>query len=312
MIQVNQLNYEYPDKRALEDVSFYVAEGSITALVGPNGAGKTTLLRALAALSKPVSGTVFIDGKSAIDEPREVHLRVGYLSDFFGLYDQLTVEQSLAYTAYSRLTGNADYDAAIERAVERSGVGSFRDKKISALSRGMRQRVGIAQAIVHQPKVLLLDEPASGLDPEARHSLSDLLLELRQSGMTIIVSSHILAELEDYSTDMLVIQDGKVIEHRPLNNNVLNSATPLKNIVLRLEHPVENIVLQLEAITGISNLLQQENTISFQLAEDVMTKHQLLKKLISMNIPVAEFAEHKANLQEEYIKTVTAYKKQQV
>lgn len=312
MIQVHQLNYEYPDKRALENVSFHIAEGSITALVGPNGAGKTTLLRALAALSKPVSGTVFIDGKSAIDEPREVHLRVGYLSDFFGLYDQLTVEQSLAFTAYSRLTGSADYDAAIERAIERSGIGSFRDKKISALSRGMRQRVGIAQAIIHQPKVLLLDEPASGLDPEARHALSALLLELRQSGMTIIVSSHILAELEDYSTDMLVIQDGKVIEHRALNNNVLNIATPLKNIVLRLEHPVENLVVQLEGIAGVSNLLQQQNTLTFQLAEDVMTKHQLLKKLISLNIPVSEFTEHKANLQEEYIKTVTAYKKQQV
>ncbi|MCW5909017.1 MAG: ABC transporter ATP-binding protein [Chitinophagales bacterium] len=312
MIQVNQLNYEYPDKRALEDVSFHIAEGSITALVGPNGAGKTTLLRALSALSKPVSGTVFIDGKSAIDEPREVHLRVGYLSDFFGLYDQLTVEQSLAFTAYSRLDGDADFDAAIERAIERSGVNSFRDKKISALSRGMRQRVGIAQAIIHQPKVLLLDEPASGLDPEARHSLSNLLLELRDSGMTIIVSSHILAELEDYSTDMLVIQDGKMIEHRTLNTNVVSAAVLLKNMTLRLEHPVEDIVLQLEGIDGVSNLLQQENTLTFQLAEDVVTKHQLLKRLIGMNIPVSEFSEHKANLQEEYIKTVSAYKKQQV
>ncbi len=309
MIQVNHLNYEYPDKRALEDVSFHIPEGSITALVGPNGAGKTTLLRALAALSRPISGTVFIDGKSAIDEPREVHLRVGYLSDFFGLYDQLTVTQSLAFTAYSRLDGEADYDGAIQKAIQRSGVSSFADKKIAALSRGMRQRVGIAQAIIHQPKVLLLDEPASGLDPEARHSLSELLLELRASGMTIIVSSHILAELEDYSTDMLVIQDGKMIEHRTLKSSVASTTVAFKNMFIRMEYLTENVVELLSGITGVSNVSESEGIITLQLLEDTVTKHQLLKKLIELNLPVSEFSEHKVNLQDEYIKTVSEYKK---
>lgn len=309
MIQVNHLNYEYPDKRALEDVSFHIPEGSITALVGPNGAGKTTLLRALAALSKPISGTVFIDGKSAIDEPREVHLRVGYLSDFFGLYDQLTVTQSLAFTAYSRLDGEADYDDAIQKAIQRSGVSSFADKKIAALSRGMRQRVGIAQAIIHQPKVLLLDEPASGLDPEARHSLSELLLELRASGMTIVVSSHILAELEDYSTDMLVIQDGKMIEHRTLKSSVASTTIAFKNMFIRMEYLTENVVELLSNITGVGNVSESEGIITLQLSEDALTKHQLLKKLIELNLPVSEFSEHKVNLQDEYIKTVSEYKK---
>jgi ABC-2 type transport system ATP-binding protein len=309
MIQVNHLNYEYPDKRALENVSFYIPEGSITALVGPNGAGKTTLLRALAALSKPISGTVFIDGKSAIDEPREVHLRVGYLSDFFGLYDQLTVIQSLEFTAYSRLDGDTDYEAAVQKAIKRSGVSGFADKKIAALSRGMRQRVGIAQAIIHQPKVLLLDEPASGLDPEARHSLSKLLLELRDSGMTIVVSSHILAELEDYSTDMLVIQDGKVIEHRALKGSVANAAVAYKNIFIRFEHTVENAEKLIGEIEGVSSVTVSGEGVTLQLLEDTVTKHQLLKKLIGLNLPVSEFAEHKVNLQDEYIKTVSEYKK---
>jgi ABC-2 type transport system ATP-binding protein len=309
MIQVNHLNYEYPDKRALEDVTFHIPEGSITALVGPNGAGKTTLLRALAALSKPLSGTVFIDGRSAIDEPREVHLRVGYLSDFFGLYDQLTVTQSLAFTAYSRLDGEADYEAAIQKAIQRSGVSSFADKKIAALSRGMRQRVGIAQAIIHQPKVLLLDEPASGLDPEARHSLSELLLELRASGMTIIVSSHILAELEDYSTDMLVIQDGKMIEHRTLKGSVASAIVVSKNMFIRMEYIAENVRELLANIAGVSNVAESEGVFTLQLAEDTLTKHQLLKKLIDLNLPVSEFSEHKVNLQDEYIKTVSEYKK---
>jgi ABC-2 type transport system ATP-binding protein len=310
MIKVSHLNYEYPDKRALQDVSFHIPEGSITALVGPNGAGKTTLLRSLAALSKPLSGTIFIDGQDAIEEPREVHLRVGYLSDFFGLYDNLTVEQALQFVAYSRLDGDINYEEAVNRAILRSGVESFFQKKISALSRGMRQRVGIAQAIIHQPKVLLLDEPASGLDPEARHSLSKLLLELRDSGMTIIVSSHILAELEDYSTDMLVIEDGKVIEHRRLETGAAHLAsTGFKIMAIRLEYLPDNLQDILLQIAGISDISITNEAITFKLWEETTTRYQVLKKLIAAELPVNEFKENKANLQDEYIKTVSEYKK---
>lgn len=309
MIEVSHLNYEYPDKKALNDVSFTIPEGSITALVGPNGAGKTTLLRSLSALSKPISGTVFIDGKDAIEEPREVHLRVGYLSDFFGLYDNLTVEQALQFIAYSRLDGNANYDEAVNRAIHRSGVESFYKKKISTLSRGMRQRVGIAQAIIHQPKVLLLDEPASGLDPEARHSLSKLLLELRDSGMTIIVSSHILAELEDYSTDMLVIEEGRVIEHRRLETGAAHSTSGFKTMAIRLEYLPDNVQEKLLQVEGISEVNITDEGITFRIAEDVTTRYQVLKKLIAADLPVSEFKENKANLQDEYIKTVSEYKK---
>jgi ABC-2 type transport system ATP-binding protein len=309
MIQVSNLNYDYPDKHALQDVSFQIAEGSITALVGPNGAGKTTLLRALAALSKPLSGTVFINGKSTADEPREVHLNVGYLSDFFGLYEQLTVRQSLQFTAYSRLEADADFDLAIDKAIERSGVATFADKKVGALSRGMRQRVGIAQAIIHQPTVLLLDEPASGLDPEARHSLSSLLIQLRDSGMTIIVSSHILAELEDYSTDMLVIQDGRVIEHRHLHAVAREAAVSFRRMIIKLDYGVGNTAELLSAVVGLKDINVSGNVITLQLAEDVLSRHQLLRRLLEMDLPVNEFAEHKVNLQDEYIKTVAEYKR---
>ncbi|MBC7411361.1 MAG: ABC transporter ATP-binding protein, partial [Bacteroidia bacterium] len=179
MIKVNHLTYDYAGKRALQDVSFEIAQGSITALVGPNGAGKTTLLRSLAALTKPLSGEVFINNINAFIQPQQVHAQVGYLQDLFGLYDSLTVLQSMEFTAYSRLQNYSNIDEAITTAIQRADIGSFIHNKINTLSRGMRQRVGIAQAIVHNPRVLLLDEPASGLDPEARHSLSQLLLELR-------------------------------------------------------------------------------------------------------------------------------------
>lgn len=306
MISVKNLNYEYPDKKALDNVSFEINEGSITALVGPNGAGKTTLLRSLAALTKPLSGTVSINGFDTVLYPQDVHLRVGYLQDLFGLYNQLTVFQSLQFTTYSRLTDTSEINSAIELAIRRTGIESFIHKKISSLSRGMLQRVGIAQAIVHQPQILLLDEPASGLDPEARHTLSQLLIELRDCGMTIIVSSHILAELEDYSTDMLVIQDGKMIEHRKLNNNRI--VTNYKTLQINFSQYNEQINDFLQNIEGVNDIIVLENKVHLKLDEQVLSKQHLLKTLVSNDLPVEEFSILQVNLQDEYIKTLTKYK----
>jgi len=274
--------------------------------VGPNGSGKTTLLRCLASLSKPLTGTVLVNGYDAIAQPREVHLQVGYLQDLFGLYDQLTVRQSIAFTAHSRLAANADFDRAIQLAIDRSGIGGFIDKKVSSLSRGMRQRVGIAQAIIHQPKVLLLDEPASGLDPEARHSLSQLLLDLRDSGMTIIVSSHILSDLEDYSTEMLIKKKKKMIEHRTLSNSMLVNKTT--NIVITLTANEQQHIGFISTLEGVKDATFLQKQIHVKLDESILPKNELLKTLILAAIPVEEFSSMKLNLQDEYIKTVAQYK----
>src|SRR5271168_3950898 len=197
MIEVENLVYEYPTSRALKGVSLRVSDQTITALVGPNGAGKTTLLRCLAALETPYSGSVTIEGLDTREHPREIHVLLGYLPDFFGLYDELSVRRCLVYAARSHGTAPQLADAAAEKAAGRVGLVDRLDTKAGELSRGLRQRLAIGQAIVHEPKVLLLDEPAAGLDPQARRDLSALLLQLRDDGMTLVVSSHILAELED-------------------------------------------------------------------------------------------------------------------
>ena len=306
MILVENLNYEYPEKRALTDVSFEIEDGAITALVGPNGAGKTTLLRCIAALSKPISGNVMINDFNAITQPREVHAQVGYLQDLFGLYDDLTVLQSVQFMAHSRLDANSDFDAAVDLAIHRAGAFDFADKKVGTLSRGMRQRVGIAQAIIHEPKVLLLDEPASGLDPEARYALSALLLELQQTGMTIIVSSHILAELEDYSSEMLVIQDGRMIEHRSLSKNKIVSN--FINLEIGFTDAAETHYTTIAQIEGVTDVSVNGNKIQLKLDTDKLTKQTLLKQLIAQDMPVDDITETKVNLQDEYIKTVENYK----
>ena len=306
MIQINNLTYDYPEKRALSNISFSIQEKAITALVGPNGSGKTTLLRSMAALSKPLSGDIIINGINAATHPREVHLQIGFLQDLFGLYEQLTVEQSLEFMAHSRLAASEDMDAAIELAITRSGIDSFRYKKVSTLSRGMRQRVGIAQAIIHKPKILLLDEPASGLDPEARYALSDLLIELRNSGMTLMVSSHILAELEDYSTEMLILQEGVLVEHRSLNND--DKVDSYMNLEIKFVSYSETFDEIINTFEGVKEIIKMGDKLHVTVDTILLPKHVLLNKLIEHNIMVDEFTEVKINLQDEYIKTVANYK----
>ncbi|MDP3747963.1 MAG: ABC transporter ATP-binding protein [Phenylobacterium sp.] len=210
MIEVKDVVYDYPSARALHGVSFKVEAGAVLAMVGPNGAGKTTLLRCMAALDDATEGTISIDGLDTRDDPRGVHATIGYLPDFFGLYEELSVRRALTYAARSRGVSEAATPAAVEQAAARVQLADRLETRAGELSRGLKQRLAIGQTIVHQPRVLLLDEPAAGLDPEARRALSDLILRLAKEGMTIVVSSHILSELEDYSTQMLMIRDGRV------------------------------------------------------------------------------------------------------
>jgi ABC-2 type transport system ATP-binding protein len=210
MIEVEDLVYEYPNARALKGVSMRVADQTITALVGPNGAGKTTLLRCLAALEDPYSGRVLIDGLDTTHSPREIHARMGYLPDFYGLYDDLSVRRCLTYAARSHGIAEGATTAAVAKAAGRVGLLDRLDSRSGELSRGLRQRLAIGQSIVHEPHVLLLDEPAAGLDPQARRDLSILLIALRDGGMTLVVSSHILAELEDYCSEMIIIENGLI------------------------------------------------------------------------------------------------------
>jgi len=210
MIEVRDVVYDYPTLRALHGVSCTVEAGAVLALVGPNGAGKSTLMRCIAALDAPTEGTITVAGLDTQADPRAVHAALGYLPDFFGLYDELSIRRSLTYAARSRGVADAAVAEAVGLAAERVQLSDRLDQRAGELSRGLRQRLAIAQTIVHQPRVLLLDEPAAGLDPEARRSLSGLILKLAADGMTIVVSSHILAELEDYSTRMLMIRDGRV------------------------------------------------------------------------------------------------------
>ncbi len=217
MIQVEQLVFEYPGHKALDGVSLHIEAGSVTALVGPNGAGKSTLMRCIAGLEQALSGRITVHGIDVMQAPRQVHQHLGYLSDFYGLYESLTVQRCLAYAGLARGLDAQQVDARVQTVAQQLDLLALLQRKPGQLSRGQRQRLAIGQAIMHQPKVLLLDEPASGLDPEARSSLSGLFRQLNAQGMTLVVSSHILSELDEYSTHLLSLRHGQVEHHGPLH-----------------------------------------------------------------------------------------------
>ena len=300
MIEVKDLVFEYPGKRALNGVSFRIEPGNITALVGPNGAGKTTLLRCMAALEVPLHGEVHIDGENINEDPRACHRKLGYLSDFFGLYDELSVRQCLLHAAASRGILVNEQARVVEQAAIRLDIADRLEIKAGALSRGLRQRLAIAQAVVHEPQILMLDEPASGLDPEARHSLAELFLTLRDQGMTLVVSSHILSELDEYSTDMLVLRDGRILSH----DLIEQKTEKIINLLLLLTEPCSGFPALLSDLPGVSAVNGDDSSAIISFIGDVADQHQLLKSLLDQGLPVCSFAEQQRNMQSAYLESV--------
>ncbi len=299
MIQVEHLIFDYPGHRALDDVSFAIAPQTITALVGPNGAGKTTLLRCLVALDRPGVGRVMLEELDVHEAPREAHKRMAFLPDFFGVYDDLTVRQCLGYRARAHDVPRERRRVAIQRAAERLGIADRMKDYAGTLSRGLKQRLAIAQAIIHEPRIALLDEPAAGLDPEARYSLAAVFRELRADGMTLIVSSHILAELEDYSTHLLAIRDGRIVDLRVLQQVEAGEApVPMQ---LRLAAADQRIGTLLGNVSGVSDVAIDTLLVRFSLLGGAQAQHMLLKRLIDEGLPVAEFAPVQSTLQDSYL-----------
>ena len=299
-IEVSGLLFEYPGVRALDDVSFSVAEASVTALVGPNGAGKTTLLRCLAGLEEPLLGSIHVAGVDVLEEPRAVHRRIGYLSDFYGLYDALTVRQCFAHAAASHGVADEALEAAVARTAERLGLGELLARRAAELSRGQRQRVAIGQALIHDPQVLMLDEPASGLDPEARHSLAVLFTRLAGEGMTLLVSSHILAELDEYSTHMLVMRQGRIIESKALGESV--PGAQLVHVAFAREVP--GLAQALGSMAGVRVVEAGASEATLEIAGDRGRQGEVLRELVLAGLPVSAFAEARENLHQSYLRTV--------
>lgn len=211
MIETKKLTKNFGNLVAVSDLDLYIGAGDIFGFIGPNGAGKTTTMRILVTLLEPTRGEAFIDGLNVSKKGKEVRRRVGYMPDFMGVYDDLKVFEYLEFFAAAFGIEYRKRKAIVDGVLELTDLVSKRSAPVDSLSRGMQQRLGLARVLIHDPKVLILDEPASGLDPRARIEMRELLRELKRMGKTIMVSSHILSELEEICDRIGIIERGQFV-----------------------------------------------------------------------------------------------------
>lgn len=212
-LSIRHLWHRFGQFEVLKDVSFSVAAGEIFGFIGPNGAGKTTTIRILATLLEPMAGRIEIDGIDVALQPEQVRRLIGYMPDYCGVYERVSVREYLDF--FARATSVPDL-GVVDAVLELVELHPVSERLVSALSKGMRQRLQVARILLHDPKILILDEPASDLDPRARIEMRDLLLELRDLGKTIFLSSHILTELSDVCTSIGILEHGRLLVHGPI------------------------------------------------------------------------------------------------
>jgi ABC-2 type transport system ATP-binding protein len=304
MITVDALRKRFGRHQALDDVTFSVPKGEIFGFVGPNGAGKTTTIRILATLAPADSGVAEIGGIPVGADPGAVRELVGYMPDFFGVYDRLTACEYLEfYAACHGVARNRRRRVAYEL-LELVDLGDRRDTQVDTLSRGMKQRLCLARALVHDPNVLLLDEPASGLDPRARVEMRELVRELRRMGKTILVSSHILPELEELCTWVGFIDRGKMVAVGPMEQ-VRNRVVVGRRLRIDLVDSEEAAMRRAEeAVKDREGVLAVDllgDHLEVTVADD-LSESELLAFLVRKKVPVRSFAPVAGDLSEAFMR----------
>ena len=309
IVSVESLVKRYNGTLAVAGVELTVEPGEIFGLVGPNGAGKTTLLRMLATLLEPSAGDAVIAGESVRRNPGAVRRVLGFMPDVFGVYDDMKVWEYLDFFARCYGLPAARRRRIIADLLELVDLGPKRDDYVQALSRGMQQRLCLAHALVHDPQVLLLDEPASGLDPRARIELRELLRELRRLGKTILISSHILPELEEICTSVAIMDRGKVLAAGRISDieQRLRVGAVLRVRVLADEVGLDEAAEAFRAEPDVASAeILEDGTIELGFRGDDAAAAQLLARAIARGSTVASFARAASDLEELFLQVTGA------
>ena len=319
-IRVRHLWHRFGKLDVLRDVSFDVQQGEIFGFIGPNGAGKTTTIRIMATLLEPMAGKVEIDGWDVTIDPQEVRKVIGYMPDHAGVYDRLTVREYLEFfaDAYRVPTAGTTY-AVVDAVMELTDLIKLRDKLVATMSKGMKQRLQLARTLLHDPKVLVLDEPASDLDPRARIEIRDLLVELRSMGKTIFLSSHILTELADVCTSVAILERGRLVVSGPISEiarrlerpqdlatspafevaagaagvaasppaQAQPSAPAARSVRVRALAPVEAVYAALVSLAGVKSVSPgPAGTVTVEYSGDDRLVAEIVRTLVAASIPV--------------------------
>jgi ABC-2 type transport system ATP-binding protein len=289
-IAVQGLVKQYGRLAALNGVSFSVPRGSIYGFLGPNGAGKTTTLRILATLLPPTRGQAWVAGEDVIRHPAEARRHIGYMPDFFGVYDDLTVREYLEFYAQAHGVPRSRWPKTISDLLELVDLGYKRDEFVETLSRGMKQRLGLTRCLVHDPEVLLLDEPASGLDPRARVEMREVLKEIAGMGKAVLISSHILPELEDLSTEVGIIHKGRMVASGPVQSILaqLGASRVLEVWTLGRAAETGDIMGGQPGVRDVE-ILHERSMVRASFAGDDAGQAAVLEALVEAGIPVVSF-----------------------
>ncbi|MDH3248321.1 MAG: ABC transporter ATP-binding protein [Acidimicrobiia bacterium] len=291
----------YGDVVALGGVDLSIPEGSITGLIGPNGAGKTTSMLVMSTLLERDAGRVTVVGVDPATDPRAVRRQLGWMPDFFGFYDSLTTREYLDFFAAAQKIPAAKRPAIISDLLELVDLTEKVDADVNSLSRGMKQRLSLARALVHDPDLLILDEPASGLDPRARVQLRELIAELSRLGKTVIISSHILSELEGICSHMAVIDDG-VVKAQGSMDEIRAAATGSRRVAARVpDERVDEAISVLESAHDVTDVVVEKGVLGFLLSGDDASSAEQLAGLVAAGVPVYEWRVEAAGLEELFM-----------
>ena len=309
MLSIRNLNKRYGKFQAVSDLNLDVPEGEIFGFVGPNGAGKTTTMKIICGLLRATSGEITLDGVDIIQNSRRMKEKIGYMPDFFGVYDDLKVSEYLEFYASIYNIKGQERKRITDDLLELVDLGSKREAYVDSLSRGMKQRLCLARSLVHNPRLLVLDEPASGMDPRARFEMNEILKNLKCMGKTIIISSHILPELAELCTSIGIIDQGRMVISGS-NEEIMQQVYNKKVVRLKVTERLDDAVLILKEYPFVDKLVIGENTIQagFGGGDDEMSR--VLSDLISRGIPVVSFAQMDGNLEDVFMKVTKGEEEQ--
>lgn len=300
MLVIKNLKKSYGNFKALNGLNLEIKKGEIFGFIGPNGAGKSTTMKIVAGLLSANSGEVYVDGIDAIKDNKALKDKIGYMPDFFGVYDNLRAIEYLEF--YASIYGIIGEEAR-ELAMDLLELVNLKDKwdaNVDGLSRGMKQRLCLARCLVHNPELLILDEPASGMDPRARYEMKGILKNLREMGKTIIVSSHILSELGEICTRIGIIKNGSIVCEGTVEE-VMLMASGTAPINITVMNEPDNAIGVLKEIPEVKEISVDENKITVSIVGGNKEAKELLKALILKDIPVISFSRAAGNLEEVFI-----------
>ncbi|HEV3117093.1 MAG TPA: ABC transporter ATP-binding protein [Gemmataceae bacterium] len=301
MIEVRHLRHEYDKTIALENLQLTIPEGEVYGLIGPNGAGKTTLIRVLATLLEPTYGEVRIAGIDVLKEPLRVHPLIGYMSDFFSLYENMLVWEYLDHFARCYGIARQRRDRLIDEVLQLVSLDVRRDAEIKTLSRGMRQRLCFAKTLIHEPKVLLLDEPASGLDPAGRLEFRELLKQLHAMGRTVLISSHILTEMADFCTSIGIMEQGRLLASGRVED-ILHQLQPALRLEIEVATNAASLVEMLKKHDGASHVDADNGKIRCRWTAGREALPELHRRIVHAGVDLITLSLKTDNLEDIYMK----------